>query len=198
MDNHSKVSGIAVVAVVIAVIALGTSILRMAPASPSNVGGERGGLQEFIDGAKIGDTTSLWKKVTIGPGANQGYWKNTLGKTVYLDIANTSIGFHSGTASSSLNFYVATSSSATLTDYVTPSGTLPLSGARVATSTTGDTTFMGTTTSAGTGFAVPAGSYVIFDIQEAYNCKTATGLCETATSTNRGITNFFGSLRIYY
>lgn len=138
----------------------------------------------------------------INAGANQAAWRNTTGRTVYVLPENVSIGYTTGTASSTWTLYVGTSTSATFTNYARPTPTnLLMDGASIATSTiaTGGISVarVGTTTSAGFGFAVPPLGYVVFDVQEAYACKSI-GLCETATSTNRGVTKFFWTLRGHY
>lgn len=137
----------------------------------------------------------------IPVGQNQAAWRNTTGRTVYVNAGDVRLGYASGTATSSYAFFVGTSTSASYTDFARPSvTTLLIDGALIATSTAatgGPITRVGTTTSAGVDVSVPAGSYVVFDVQERYFCK-ANAACEIATSTNRGISKFFWSLKATY
>lgn len=191
--------GVLVAVAVIGVIAAGIFFVSKGSQDPT-LQGERAGLQEFVDGITPGDTTILTKVVTIGPGQNQASWVNNLGKTVYVDPYGTSLSYESGTASSSWLVYVGTSTaaSATYTDYARPAPTaLLVDGALIATSSPATQTRIGTTTTAGTGFAVAPGERVIFNIQERFACKTI-GTCETATSSNRGVNTFYGLLTIKY
>lgn len=169
--------------------------------SSQNTGGQRAGLQEYSDGIKLGDVTTTWKRVVIPSGSNQAAWYNNLGKTVFVTPDNVMIGFPSGTATSTLVLYVGTSTSSTFTDYARPSvATLLVDGALVATSTSAGTTGiykMGTTSVAANVFAVPAGGYLVFDVQERFACKS-DGSCNTATSSNRGIDSLHGYFRLFY
>lgn len=137
----------------------------------------------------------------IAAGQNQAAWRNTTGRVVYVKPGDVRIGFTSGTASSSLALFVGTSSASSYSDFARPTiTTLLIDAALVATSTSasgGPITYVGTTTSSGVGIAVPANSYVVFNVQDRYFCK-AQGACETATSTNRGISRFLWSLRGSY
>lgn len=196
-NSNGKTFGVAAVA--IAVIALVFSIFvgASAPTGNENVGGERAGLQEFIDGIKPGDATLFTKKGTIPATENQGSWKNRLGQTVYIDAVN--FGYTSGTATSSLLFYVATTSAGTISsDYAHPGGLIfPIDGATVATSSA-SRIFSATSTTSGFGsLPVLDGESVTFQVQERFACKV-NGLCETATSSNRGITNFSWYFRAHY
>lgn len=205
MDNYSKGSVLGVVAVAIAVIAIGVSVYgggqTQAP-DGQNVGGERAGLQEFIDGIKPGDQTVIWKKGTIGAGQNQGSWRNNLGKTVFVDLSEV---YTTGTASSSIKIYVATSSSATLSsDFAAPFAS-GIDGKAVATSTVLTNFVYNSSKDAGTNgrhvFPVVSGEYVVTAIlQDTTACLSGgAGLaCESATSTSRGFSKVFWHLRINY
>lgn len=148
-----------------------------------------------------GDYLTITRNGKIGRQANQAAWRNTTGRTVYVLPEQVFLGYESGTASSSWAFYVSTSTASTVSDYSRPTpAVLLMDGAIVATSTgTGGGAIgrVGTTTSAGTAVAVPNGSYVVFNVQEQFACKTI-GACETATSTNRGVTEFLWSLTARY
>ena len=65
----SKGTVFGVVAVAIAVIALGISVFG-GNSGNQNVAGERAGLQEFIDGVKAGDLNTKWVSKTMAPATN--------------------------------------------------------------------------------------------------------------------------------
>lgn len=146
-----------------------------------------------------GSHVTFTKDGEIGPGANQGAWRNTTGRDVFIERGE--LAFTSGTASSSMLVYAATSSAATISnDYARPGGlNLLIDGATFATSTPATRFFTSTTTPDGSrsGILVRSGEYLVFQVQERYGCKTV-GACETATSTNRGISKFFWYLKGHY
>lgn len=207
MSSKNTVLTAAVVALVTSLLALVAFNGTSAPAqSPDTLGAISGTVVNtptiFTAGHSDGGSfVTVTADGEINAGANQGAWRNTTGRTVYVHPSDVRIGYTSGTATSSYYFYVGTSTSSSYTNYARPSvTTLLVDAALVATSTSasgGPITFVGTTTSAGTGVSVPAGSYVVFDVQEKHACK-ADAACTTATSTNRGITKFFWSLKATY
>lgn len=153
----------------------------------------------FTD-AVIGDRTVVFKAGLIGPGANQGSWNNNTGKQVLIAASDITMGWTSGVASSSLAFYVSTSTATTVTDFTRPtSAYLLIDGAQTASSTQPlASPVTGTSTSAGKGsILVNPGENLIFNVQERYACKTV-GNCETATSSNRGIQSFFWQFKGTY
>lgn len=155
----------------------------------------------FSSGIDSGDGyVSFVKGGIIGPGANQASWRNTTGRTVYVVPGGVAVGFASGTASSSLLYYAATSSAATLTsDFAHPGGSVwAIDGASVATSTIGPNFTVGTTTSSGAGVPIADGAYFNVQIQSKNGASCNGAACETATSTNRGITNFFWRFSGFY
>lgn len=157
--------------------------------------------QGLYGGIDLGDGyVAFSKSGTIGAGANQGSWRNTTGRTVYILPEQSSIGYASGTASSSLLFYAATSTASTLSnDYAHPGGLVfGVDGATVATSTAGPRMFVGTTTDSGAIIPVPDGQYYVFQIQSKNGPSCNGSACEAATSTNRGITNFIWRLQGFY
>ena len=204
MDNKSNgfvLTGV-VVAVLLSVVAIGASLSRSsAPADPSNVGGQRAGLQEFVDGIKPGTLTIVTESVAIGSGENQKSWYNDTGRTVF--VTNPEIGFTSGTASSSYAYYAGSATTSTALDYARPwFNGYAIDGATSPTSTVptfGALVFSATSTSAGTStIPVAAGNYFTFVVQERYGCKADSALCATATSTGRGITGLFGYFQYHY
>ena len=198
-----KVSGGTIGIVAVAIILIGVAAVMFngssAPADDRDVAGQRGGLQEFADGATLGGATVLWAAGTIPSGSNQVAWcNNKIGKTVYVDHAE--IRALSGTASSSILLHTGTSTATTVADYVPPPGDFRIiDGATFATSTPYyQITAVGTTTSNGRGqVALAARDCFVFSVQERYACKSV-GQCETATSSNRGIGSYGVGIRIHY
>lgn len=156
--------------------------------------------EAFINGVSLDGTMILFtQSIVIPAGSNQASWRNRTGRIVYVNPEDTFIGYDTGTASTSLAFYVATSSASTIsTDFAHPGGSIfGVNGAISATSTIGPTMYSGTTTNSGLNIPVPDGAYLVFQVQQTYGCK-AIGGCETATSTSRGISTFRGWFRGQY
>lgn len=178
-----------VVAIVLVLLALSTHT-NSPDALGSAGGGSTGNVQLNTNGVGTGyDYVILSRSGTIPLGSNQGAWCNSgakgVGKTVYVDLARITT---SGTASSTMKVYTATSTSATIaSDFNAPFGTL-INGFNLATSSLATTT--GSTDYRRTGFgiiAVPVGQCVVTQIQAAAaSCPTTGGSCESATSTSRG------------
>jgi hypothetical protein len=147
-----------------------------------------------------GDFVAFTVNGAIEARANQASWRNTKGRTVYIDKA--SLGFTSGTASTSLVVYAATSSTATIAnDYARPGGLYRLlDGAQIPTSTPATRIFTSTTTPDGATTVIPvlAGEYVVFQIQSKNGPLCNGAACEAATSTNRGISSFPWTLKGFY
>lgn len=181
------------IALVIAGAVIGFVASVVMHGSPSqNAGGVYEQTIGYFPAVGVGDKVFFYKNGTIGPGANQSAWLNNTGQPVLIDAGTTAISYTSGTATSSYLFYVSTSTSPTVADYGRPAGSyFMIDGATIATSTVPNgSLIMGTSTSAGKGgIIVQPNEYLNFDVQERYFCK-ANALCETATSTNRGIQTF--------
>ena len=149
----------------------------------------------FSDGLRISGVSEKWAFGTIKLGANTAFWTNN---TNYDVFADTTEMYVNGTASSTLQFNVGTSSTASLaySTYVTatnPYSSL-ISSQQVATSTNYKV-FTNTATSVLTGQAssttirVAKGQSVFFLVKDPYNANTATDQnYESATSSNRGYT----------
>lgn len=196
METDKKRIGFTALVVAVAVVVLALFMHESPVQAPTDhstkpVGLTQSDIGKFPEGAQEGDQVVFDKVLSIGSGANQTAWKNTLGRTVYIDASSVKIGYVAGTATSSLNYYVGTSTSATQTDYARPTRLyMPIDGATFATSTSASM-INGTSTSNGVGsVAVQDGEYLFFMVSEKFGCKTNAS-CETATSTNRGITAFF-------
>lgn len=202
MDNKTSTGlSLGVAAVAIAVIALGFSLFGHS--SSGNVGGERAGLQEFIDGAKTGDLNSKWIAKAVAPGSNQVLlYRNTSGHDVIADYGDMTITTGSTASSTSkISLFATTSSSvgawADFGTVVSPSNLkLALINAEgVATSSTATTTnaVSSAVHNKGSGAVlVPNNSYLFGYIQQDTTaCGALTTACETATSSNRGFNPLF-------
>lgn len=202
-----KSSNIIAAVVVVLLVAVGVYFVIPkgpdAPAPAGDVGagfsgGEHNALENFSAGVGIGGEAHYSKRLIIPAGENQVAWRNTTGRDFYLDTPNVGIGYTSGTASSSLLAYVSIETTATVDDFAAPDGTLVLQGSAIATSTAADVWRHATTSTDGTGYIVPAGSYLVFNVQSLntvlYSIACTGATCETATSTNRGVSQFVGFL----
>lgn len=194
-----------VVAVVLIIAAFLTLTHRSDTVAPTEVGSSSGQVHNtpeiFSNGLDLGSgNVTFAKGGFINAGSNQASWKNTLGRVAYVLPEYTSIGYDTGTASSSYLFYVATSSAATISnDFSHPAGSIfGIDGSLAATSTIGPRVFMGTTTATGAAIPVPDGAYLVFQVQSRGGAACTGATCETATSTNRGITKFFWRLQGFY
>lgn len=130
--------------------------------------------------------------VIIGPGQNQGAWKNNTGKTVYVSTNDTNIITTNASstivASTSMYLWVGTSTTATVADNSAPIYGSVLDRVLLATSSPVGTVHDGILNSAFSGsneqgtVAVPNGAYLI-TVMESVN---GLPVGEAATSTNRG------------
>lgn len=150
----------------------------------------------YINGLQLGNNPTVFENMqamTIGTGQNQASWQNTTGATIWIDTPEMyflpTTTNASMVASSSVAFYFGTSSTAVIANnFARPAGLLPIDGALIATSTRGQVTVTSTSTTAGIKAVIPVqnGEWV-FGLVESNGCTSATaGLCETATSSNRG------------
>lgn len=200
-SNGKKVG---VAAVAIAIIALASSFFGGAPApTEDNVGGERAGLQEFIDGIKSGQLSEKWisKKLDASQSSVLLY-RNTTGHDVIIDIGSAIILTGETASSTSKISIVATTSASigtwadfgTLTSVANKKFAL-VEAYGIATSTTATTTnsVLAAVQNKGNGAVlVPNESYVFgFLQQDTVGCGITLGICETATSTSRGFNPVF-------
>lgn len=130
---------------------------------------------------------SFDKSGTIGAGSNQASWRNTTGRTVYVDLL-TAIKTATGSTTSGWIFYAGTSSAATYsTDFTAPVWAPLIDGAESA-SGTPPTVYSSIEYSTAGLSIIPVldGEYlnIAFFTRYFSNCTGAT--CEKATSTNRG------------
>lgn len=157
---------------------------------------------EFTQGLKLGygqNTLINSFRLTIGAGSNEAAWKNTTGETVYVYLADA---VTTGTASSSYYLYIATSSSATVSnDFSAPFSSI-IDTFAIATSSVATTTSSIDKHKVSNNGVIPVAhnEYVLMTLQAnttaCANAGAALGLCETATSTNRGITSIVA--RVFY
>lgn len=196
MNNNSNNSVIATgIAILLSLIAITVSFLGP-ETSPQNVGGERGGFQEFFDGVRIGQASQKWVVGTIEPGATGvALYTNRTGVDVYADFGSADIPTGSTASTTQAVSLFATSSSATAVPVWSDFGTLAEGGraliqaVAIATSTTATSTNSVLSAVQGKGvgsIVIPDGSTLFGFIQQTYATKCTGSVCETATSTNRG------------
>jgi len=203
MDKSTIGTGLGVVAVAIAIVSLIAWVTTSPPTGGGEaVGGQRGGLQEYVDGIKSGELNSKWVSTRLEPLANSvKVYCNTSGND---EIAfNGSVSVMSADTASSTSkaslFASSTSAIAAVMDFGTlTEGTRDLLDAiTIATSTTGTTTDSATAVAAGKGsgsVTLPSGSCIWGYLQQHADCtigNAAAGSCETATSSNRGFNPVF-------
>ncbi len=185
------------VALVVGLCALGQ---HQAPAPQSHSTGAvvNNSGSQFTNGASFGPTgiNTNWAGDKIYAKTNQASWLNNTGMTQYVDLLDVSTD---GTASSTFKIFAVATTSAltTLYDFTAPAGgLLAINGFSFSTSTTATTTSSIDKAIAGHVIRVPDGSRINIYLQAVDNrlCP-ATGLCETATSTNRGFNLFW---RLHY
>jgi hypothetical protein len=135
-----------------------------------------------------------YRLLPIAAGSNQTCWRNTSGGTILVDKGF--FGFQSGTASSTFagNVFATTSASVPSSNsYIALAPSVAntiIKGTIIATSSTATST----TSVLPAAVVVANGSYVCAYMQQnttytSVECTNA-GLCETATSTNRGFNPF--------
>lgn len=175
------------------------------PSDEGNVGGQRAGIQEFVDGIKPGNVTIKTFSATMPAQANEvAIYTNRSGHDVFILNASADIRTGSTASSTSKVSVFATTSSATAVPVWADFGTLAegkramIQAVGIATSSTATTTnsVLAAVQAKGVGSVlVPHGSTVFgFLQQDTTGCSiagAAAGVCETATSTNRGFNPWF-------
>jgi len=147
----------------------------------------------WVNGINIGGRFTNNVKLVLGDGQNQVAWKNTTGQVV---LASGVQGFISpsaktspAVASSTLAFFVGTSTTSTITDSAAPVFGSLIDTYLIATSTT-NTLAIDSFGDKGTNgqqvITVLPNQYVIAVLENPYNQACTGATCETATSTNRG------------
>lgn len=210
MDN-SKGTVLGVVAVAIGLIAFGTAVFYHPVASTTsgtdnqNTGGERSGLAEFIDGIKPGDLNGKWIAKKLAPQTNSiKLYCNTSGHDMEADFGSATI-ITGETASSTvkLSLISTTTTAATLSTYmdfttVSEGRSALFQGVIMATSSTATTTssVYAAAAAKGNGSVLIANNSCVYGFMQqntgAAGCTIAgTGVCESATSSNRGFNPIF-------
>ena len=197
--SNGKFVGVAAVA--IAIVALGISFFGGSSQPSQNVGGERAGLQEFIDGIKAGDINAKWVSAKLPTQENSVLiYANRTGHDVIADFGSMVIPTGETASSTSLVSIFATTSSsiAASNNFATISeiSRALIQAATVATSSTATTTNSINSAALGQGIGaivVPTGSFIFGYLQQNVSgCSVAAaGKCETATSSARGFNPIF-------
>jgi len=185
-----------VVAVILSVLAFLSGGETPTITNPLGGGRVHNQVEIFTNGLQNRDAVVLWEECTIKAGSNDCSIRNLTGRTLYLDyvqIRSVADAAGTHTASSTYNFYVATSSVATVAaanDYTRPGSANiknPIDGGQIATSTVKFIlTATSTTDSVSTASEVASRDYVIVNMQTGLNPACAANKCESATSTARG------------
>lgn len=163
----------------------------------------------YTKGIKTGDQVSTWVSKGLQPGSNQILlYTNTTGRDVYADYGEIDV-LSGQTASSTSKVSLIATSSATISSVmdfstVANDSRALIASSLIATSSTATSTssVYAAAKSFGAGSVlVPAGSSLIGYMQQntaaLTGCNGALGLCETATSTKRGVDPVF-KVRIHY
>lgn len=171
----------------------------------SNTGLSQVDVGIFPDGTKNGDLYEKWESSVLPQGTNQvALFTNRTGRDAFVFLGSVDI-LSGQTASSTYKvsiFSTTTSSVPSTSDYDALAGNTGkaslINGVLIATSSTATTTSSVYASQAqkGNGFiVVPNGSTVFGYIQQntaaVTGCYAATGVCEVATSTNRGFNPVF-------
>lgn len=118
--------------------------------------------------------------------SNQAFWRNTTGRTVFVDLAEM---VTTGVASTTFQFFIGTTTSASITDNFTNPYASLVDAYSLATSSPAWRSVNSIKDPGTNGrgvIPVLSGEYVYFTFQQD-NANACTGaICETATSTNRG------------
>lgn len=195
MNNNSNNSIIAAgIAILLSLVAIFVAV--GSPTGSQIVGGERGGFQEFFDGAMIGQVDQKWVQSKIEPGVDEvALYTNRTGQDVYADFGTADI-ITGETASTTFKVSIfATTSSSTAVPTWANFGTLAegkralIGGVILATSTTATSTNSTLAAVSGIGagsVVIPDGSTLFGYMQQTYANQCTGSVCETATSTNRG------------
>lgn len=177
-----------IVAVVVAVVAVSSFTDGTATPSEPAAGASQSAPGEFPEGALLGNAFSKYVTGTIGAGENQTAYRNTSGRTQYVDLATVRttgtasttqrITVGKSTSSTIANFTAATFAESSLINYVLATSSAATTTASVQGSAAVDRAGV---------IALADGEYLIFALTQTFlqgNCSGS--VCETATSTNRG------------
>lgn len=184
-----------IIAGVVLVVGLLLGYFGFHQASPLVGGGDVRNVGEFApNGIGFGNLPVTWSSEggKILAKSNTAFWKNVTGKTQYVDYVEVSTD---NFASSSMKIYAFSTSTAvrTLYDFVAPAQqattTLLINAFTIATSSQATTTTNIDKAFSGKTAIVPNNSLIVIQMQTANGAVCASsgsGICESATSTNRG------------
>lgn len=188
-----KDNKLSVVALVIGLVALVSGFFGHKTQAPvSDLGASGSGTtysyqDKYVNGLFLGnDYVDFTKSGTIPAGQNEAYYTNRSGRRQYISLASIDTN---GTASSSFKFYVGTTTSTTINDFTAPYSSL-INGFTIATSTVATTTSSIESHLSGSAVIPVADGVTVFVQIQAANgavcASSGSGICESATSTNRG------------
>lgn len=211
MTKNQKYVVWSLVAVAVVVLLL-LGFHRSAPQAPAT-GLTQADLGQFPEGVKNGDLFERWETATLPAGqASVPIFTNRSGRDVMAFLGSVDVPTGQTASSTSLASIFATTSSsvASTYDFLPPTGlttfkSFLISQIVIATSTTATTTnsVLSTVQGKGNGFViVPDGSTLFGYLQQnraiGNGCFNGaqTGLCESATSSNRGFNPVF-NVKVY-
>lgn len=210
-DSNKSVIGLAVVILVVGTLIVGGLTHRgsstpqatdvVQTQSDNGLGGERAGLQEFQNGVKMGPEFWQWYGGTFVTGQTSAkLYCNTTGRSTVAEYGDFSI--LSGFASSSMKvsiFATTSSSIATTNDFATVVATTTALIAPYVVATSSEATTTSSTLAAiqnkGNGEVIVQPNWCVWAYMQsnsATGCTgAAAGMCEAASSTNRGFNPTF-------
>ena len=193
---------LSILAFIVAVVSLfgshSTNVGALTPAgSPVNITPD-----VYANGLWTGARFEQDIGLTMNDRVNQASWKNTTGNTVYVSDAIFHLipnAKNVTLASSSFNFFIGTSTTATVADQSILTNinglidTYVIATSSNATSTVASSNVKGGTNGKGV-IGVAPGQYIVAALESVSASCTGGNGCESATSTNRGF-NIFGNFR---
>lgn len=192
--------GVAVVLAALTLFFVFSTSPAQAPTG-EKVGGQRAGVQEFVDGIKSGSVNSKWVSASLPAGASSVVlYTNRTGHDVYADFGSVDVLTGDTASSTQKAFLFATSSSNTSVPTWADFGTVNegvralIGGYTIATSSTAltENSVVAAVNSIGNGAVlIPDGSTLFGYLNQTYATKCTGSVCETATSTNRGYNPVF-------
>lgn len=202
MDKSSNAVLASVVAVAIAVCSLFYVVTHTGGPSAvtsdgQQVGGEQAGVQNFYDGAKLGNVGSKWIARNLAQGENSvRLYCNTSGRDAVIHYGE--VTYPTGQTASStytVNIFATTTTSIPATQNFTSlaEGRRSLIQVSVATSSTATTTssIYAARANQGNGSVLVASNSCVFGYLQQLGPTCNGASCETATSSNRGVNPVF-------
>lgn len=198
------------VTVAVVLIAFGGFVPKSVSSPDQNTGYSQTNIGEFSEGIKNGDLAERWISKTMISGTNSvALYTNRSGRDAYVYVASVNVPTGQTASSTSNVFLFATTSTSigVAQDFVGLGGTsgkaFLINGVTIATTSTATTTssvYAAVAQKGNGAIVVPDGSTVFGYLQQnttlANSACSALGLCETATSTNRGFNPVF-NIKVY-